>query len=168
AAEIAVLAKKAFDLGYKYEIDYKGCGQCALGAIQDALGLRDDAVFKAATGLAGGVGLMGDCGCGAYLGGVMALSSFLGRTKDAFADPDKVRFKSFALARKLHERFLEEYGTVNCHAIHLNVFGRPFFLWDDDERVKFDQAGGHSTKCPQVVGLGAKWVVELLAQEGLI
>jgi len=165
---VAELAKKAYDTGYKYEVEYRGCGQCLVGAVQEVLGLDDPTVFKAASGFAGGVGLMGDSACGGYAGGVMILSGFRGRTKDNITDPERIRFKSFELAGKLHEKFIKEFGTVNCHGIHMGVFGRPYYLWDEDQMGKFDEAGGHSDKCPHVVGLAAKWVVEVLAEEGLL
>jgi len=166
--EMEELKQRARELGFTYEIEYRGCGQCLVGAVQDALGIKNDEVFKAATGFAGGIGLNQDSACGGYAGGVMILSSFLGREKGNFGDPENVRFKSFALAKKLHDRFIQEYGAVNCHGIHLKIFGRPFYLWDPDQMAKFDLAGGHSDKCPGVVGRAAEWTVELLAQEGLI
>ena len=45
--------KKAYDLGFEYEKVYKGCSQCVLAAIQDLFGVRNDDVFRAASGLAG-------------------------------------------------------------------------------------------------------------------
>ena len=166
--EIAELAQKAYDLGFKYEVEYRGCGQCLLGAVQDVLEIQNEHVFKAGSGLAGGIGLMGDSACGGFVGGVMFLSSLLGREKNNFSDPEGIRFRSFEIAKKLHDKFIEEFGAVNCHAIHLKAFGRPYYLWDQDQYEKFDQAGGHSDKCPHVVGLAAKWVVEIAAEEGLI
>jgi hypothetical protein len=48
------LLDKAYQLGFEYEKTYRGCSQCAIAAIQDTLDIRDDSVFKAGTGLAGG------------------------------------------------------------------------------------------------------------------
>jgi len=166
--KVQALGEKAYKLGFEYEVTYRGCGQCVIGAIQDTLGIKEDAVFKAATGFAGGIGLMQDSACGGYAGGVMILSSFIGREKDTFGDPEKKRFTSFALAKKLHDKFIKEFGTVNCHGIHLKMFGRPYYLWDPDQMAKFDEAGGHTDKCPHVVGTAARWVIELLAEEKLI
>ena len=39
-------AEKAYQLGKKYEQIYTGCSQCVIAAIQDTLGLRNDAIFK--------------------------------------------------------------------------------------------------------------------------
>ncbi|MGC9523820.1 MAG: hypothetical protein ACP5HG_18360, partial [Anaerolineae bacterium] len=62
--------QEAGALAFRYEQTYHGCGQCTLAAILDTLGEFDtcaaDAVFEAATGFAGGVGLAGDGTCGAF------------------------------------------------------------------------------------------------------
>jgi len=47
------------NLGTEYERKFGGCSQCVVGAIRDVAGGVDDSVFKAATGLAGGVGAFG-------------------------------------------------------------------------------------------------------------
>lgn len=43
-------AEKAYQLGKEYEQTYKGCSQSVVAAIQDAFDIRNDDVFKAATG----------------------------------------------------------------------------------------------------------------------
>jgi C_GCAxxG_C_C family probable redox protein len=157
--------KKAFDLGFQYEKVYRGCSQCVLAAIQDLFQKKNDEVFRAASGLAGGVGLCGDGCCGAYTGGVMALSQLYGRTRENFLDPDRTRKKSFDLAKKLHDKFIVEYGSVICRDIQQRIFGRPFYIRDADESAKFEKAGAHEEKCPTVVGNGARWVAEILMEE---
>ncbi|RLB29772.1 MAG: hypothetical protein DRG87_06445, partial [Deltaproteobacteria bacterium] len=67
------LLDRAYQLGFEYEKTYRGCSQCAIAAIQDTLDIRDDSVFKAGTGLAGGGGLTGIGVCGGYVGGVMVV-----------------------------------------------------------------------------------------------
>ena len=163
-----VLAQRAYELGFEYEKNYRGCGQCLVAAVQDVLDLRNDVVFKSLTGYAGGGGIVGDSGCGAYVGGILILSLLLGRERDNFADPEGIRFKSYELARKLHDRFIAEYGSAICRNIQMKLMGRPYYLADQDEMDKFDQAGGHSTICPEVVGKAARWVVELILKEKLL
>ena len=166
--EAKELAEKAYQLGKENEKTYRGCGQSVLAALQDALNLRNDAALKAITGFAGGLGLAGDSGCGAYLGSAVMLGSIVGRTRDNMADPEKVRFKTYELVRKLHDRFIQEYGSVNCRDIQTKIMGRYYYLPDLQEFEKFDNAGAHDTICPEVVGKAARWTVELLAQEGLL
>ena len=166
--QVEALAQKAYDLGYQYERERKGCGQCLIGAVQDALDMEGAEVFKAATAFAGGIGLTGDSACGAYAGGVMLLGHRIGRVKEDFEDAAGIRFKTYALAKKYHDRFVENYGSVNCRNIQTKVFGRPYYLNDRDEFIKFEDAGGHEDKCPEVVGQAARWLVELLSEEGLL
>jgi hypothetical protein len=42
----------------KCEFTHHGCSQCVLLAIQEAFDMKNDMVFKAASGLAGGIGRM--------------------------------------------------------------------------------------------------------------
>lgn len=162
------LIEKAYKLGYEYEKKYRGCSQCAVAAIQDTLGIRDDAVFKAATGLAGGSGLSGLGSCGAFAGGVMVLSQLLGRERSNFEDPEQVRFKSFEMANKLVNGFRDEFGNIACRDVQITKFGRPYYLRDSEEFQKFHDAGGHDEKCPDVVGKAAQMAVKIILDEGLV
>ncbi len=161
-------AEKAYEAGKNYEKTYKGCSQCVIAALQDVFGIRDDAVFKSATGLSGGAAMTGDGGCGAYVGALMVLSSLLGRDRDNFADSEGVRFKTHQLARKLHEKFIDQYGSVVCRNIQTKVMGRPYYLADPDEFQKFHDAGAHDIHCPEVVGKAARWMAEIILEEDLI
>ena len=40
--------EKAYELGKEYEKVYRGCSQCVMAALQDAFGVKNDDVFKAA------------------------------------------------------------------------------------------------------------------------
>jgi C_GCAxxG_C_C family probable redox protein len=159
-------AEKAYQLGKKYEQTYTGCSQCVVAALQDAFNIRNDDIFKAATGLAAGGGAATDGSCGAYSGAIMALSSLLGRERDDFTNED-VLHKNFELMMKLRDRFIQEYGSVICRNIQTKVFGRPYYLPDDDEFEKFEKAGAHDVHCPEVVGKAARWAAELINKEKL-
>ncbi|MBW2559957.1 MAG: C-GCAxxG-C-C family protein, partial [Deltaproteobacteria bacterium] len=58
----------AFDKAKQNELRSGGCAQCTVAGIFEALGVEDEGVFRAATGLADGVGLTGDGHCGALSG----------------------------------------------------------------------------------------------------
>lgn len=163
-----MLVEKAYKLGYEYEKTYRGCGQCIIAALQDALNMRNDDIFKAATGLAGSAGMLCDTGCASYIAGAIFLSSLIGRERNNFADPEGIRFKTHELVRKLHSKFIAEYGSVICRDIQMKLFGRYYYMPDQDEFAKFDNAGAHSTVCPEVVGKAAQWVIGILDKEGLI
>lgn len=161
------ILKQVEELAFQYEKEYGGCSQCVIGAVKKVLGNVSDDVFKAATGLAGGLGLTGN-NCGALTGGIMVLSVYMGREFDNFSDPERIRFESFKLTRKLIERYMTEYGSVNCRDIQTKIMGKYFNLRDEKEYSEFIAAGGHDDKCPAVCGKAARWVVEILMEEKLI
>lgn len=164
----AALAEKAYQLGKEYERTYRGCSQCVIAALQDTLGVRNDDIFKAATGLAGGTGLAADNGCGAYIGSILILGSMLGRERENFSDPDGIRLKTHALSRQFRQKFIQEYGSVICRNIQNKILGRYYYLADPQEYEKFHHAGAHDVHCPEVVGKAAKWMIEILSEAGLI
>jgi len=162
------LLEKAYQLGFEYEKTYRGCSQCVIAAIQDTLNVREDCVFKAATGFAGGAGLSGIGVCGGFAGGVMVLSQLRGREREDFSDPEGVRFKTFDITNLLVDKFLNEFGSIICRDIQQRQFGRFYYLRDPDEFQKFHDAGAHDEKCPDVVGKAARVAVEIIIDEGLL
>lgn len=159
------ITEKVRTLAYKYEQDFGGCSQAVVAAFRNGVGGISDDVFKAATGLAGGIGLMGET-CGALTGGVLILSSFLGREYDNFQDPEGMRFESFRMAKKLIGRFRAKYGSPKCEWIQTRIMGRYYDIWT--EREAFLEAGGHDDKCPAVCADAASWVAEILFEENLL
>jgi len=151
--------------GYEFEKLYHGCAQCVLAPLMEIFDMKEPEAFKAATGLGGGVGLSVEGSCGGLTGGVMALSLVYGRELDNIEDPEELRFISYRLANKLHERFVQEYGSSTCKEIHKEVFGRAYHLNDPEEWEAFLAAGGHSDKCPGVVGKAARWAAEIILEE---
>lgn len=159
---------KVYELGNKYEKEYGGCGQCVLAALTDVFDLKKDDVFKSLTGYAGGGGLLTDSGCGGYVAGILFLGLLKGRERENFQDPEEIRYHTYELSRKLHENFIDEYGSVICRCIQQKIFCRPYFLPDGDEFEKFEEAGAHTEKCPDVVGKAARWTAKIAIEENLI
>lgn len=160
------LSDDAEQRAYLFEKEYHGCAQCVLGALMECFPLlRNPEAFKAATGLGGGVGLSIEGSCGGLTGGVLAMGLFWGRELENLADKEGLRFHSYRLANRLHERFVEEYGSSICRRIHEKVLGRAYRLNKPDEWDRFLEAGGHATKCPQVVGTAARWTAEIIVAE---
>ena len=161
-------AEKAYQLGKKYEQTYKGCSQCVIAALHDTFSIRNDAIFKAATGLAAGGGASIDGSCGAYSGGIMVLSYLMGREREDFADSGGILLRNFELIRRLHDEFIQEYGSVICCNIQTKIFGRSYYLADMDEFERFEKAGGHDAlHCPEVVGKAARWAAALINEASL-
>ncbi len=156
------IGSRAYNLGFSYERDYHGCGQCALGAILDAFEYEADDVFKATTAFAGGIGEMCDGSCGGYIAGILVMGLAIGRKKSHFAGDREEKYKTAELARALRERFIVKYGSVTCRDIHSSVFGRTFDLSLDEDRKIFDKMGAHDTKCTTVVADASRWTVEIL------
>jgi C_GCAxxG_C_C family probable redox protein len=163
------MMKIAYEHGLKNERDYRGCAQCAIAGIQDAIGIRNDYVYKAGSGLAGGGGECTDGNCGGYTGGAMMISLLVGRTrkeegtKKGRAD----KYVTFRLTAALHDKFVEKYGGVLCSDVQKKVFGRTYNLRNDEEKELFREAGAHEddNKCCAAVGDGARWAVEIILDE---
>ena len=180
------LMDRAYQLGSDFEQTYAGCAQACFATLQVVLDKRDqetDAVFRATSSMAGGVAGMGDGCCGAYLGAAAFISYLTGRTRDRFAEPGQEALDATERSRRygklcgpsddlvieLHKKFIGEYGTVTCHSIHRQLFGRPFFNKDSDEYQKFQEAGAYDDDgCPSVVGNTARWTTEILIDAGVV
>ena len=153
--------KKAYELGFEYEKNYGGCAQCAIGALYEIFPeLQNEAIFKSASGLGGGLGLTTSGNCGALAGAVMVVSQIYGRELKDIKDPERKRFVAYRLAERLVAKFLNEYGTVTCSEIQKKLMGRSFYMYEEWE--EFLEAGGHSTACTTVVGNATKWAAQLI------
>jgi C_GCAxxG_C_C family probable redox protein len=159
------ILQEAETTGYEFEKVYHGCAQCVLGTMMKIFNLTQPEAFQAATGLAGGIGLSVEGSCGALTGGVMAIGLIYGREIDQMNDPEKRRFIAYRLANQLHQKFVEEYGSSLCGEIHKRTMGRTYHLTDPREWQAFLEAGGHSEKCPGVVGKAARWTAQILLEE---
>ncbi len=159
------IIERAYRLGFEYEKKYRGCSQCTVAAIQDTLHLRNDFVFKAASGLASGGGLLGVGFCGGYTGGVLMMSLLFGRERGNFAGDREEKYCSFRMAADLYKKFIDQYQSVTCNDIHKHIFGRNFDLWDEKEKEEFEEAGAHIDKCTSVVAQSSAWATELVLGE---
>jgi C_GCAxxG_C_C family probable redox protein len=152
----------AFNKAKQYEMKGGGCPQCTLSGIFDALGVQNDDIFKAATGLADGVGLTGDGHCGALSGGVLAIGYFFGRNKEDFSDMMKL-VKGNWLSKKLHDRFVKKYGTCRCADLQTSFFGRFYNLYDPEEMKAATKVGMMET-CSTLVGEVARMTTEIILE----
>ncbi|MEM3726492.1 MAG: C-GCAxxG-C-C family protein [Candidatus Bathyarchaeia archaeon] len=157
------IASKASKLAEEFEKKCTGCAQTTIAGIFEALGIKNDDVFKAASGLADGLGLTGNGTCGALMGGAMAISYLFGRERKDFEDMLKP-MKSYLLARKLHDQFVEKYGTCRCSELQKSLMGRTFNLLD---RKEFNEAieFGMVDYCSKVVGTAAGMATIIILDE---
>ncbi len=103
--------KRVYELGFIFGREYGSCPQCVFAAVSEVLGKRNDEIFKAIYGLAGGLDRTGNGTCGALSGGVAAISRRYGR--EEFPNL-RQREKCMTLSKKLHDKFIEEYGSILC------------------------------------------------------
>lgn len=165
------LKARAENLAFEYEKNYRGCAQCTFAALQDVLGIRNqetDAVFKAASPLAGGVAGEADGHCGAYSGGALILGYLHGRDREHFADAAQDRYRVRDNVAKFHTLFIETYGSVTCEHIHRALFGRTYCLRDPVDKAAYMAAGAYVDKCTNVVGKAAGWIMDILADDGAL
>ena len=153
------LLNKAYDLAFNYEAERGSCPQCVLAALFETLNIGDEATIKSADALAGGTALSTKGTCGALVGGLLAISSIVGREYDDFC-AGKTKRRVFQFSKQLYDKFIDEYGSPLCCDVHLKLFGRTFNLMDPKEYEEFDKAGAHVDKCPSVSGNVARWTAE--------
>jgi C_GCAxxG_C_C family probable redox protein len=158
-----IILEKAFESALNYERKCTGCAQTTIAGIFEALGIENDDVFRSASGLADGLGLTGDGSCGALVGGAMVIGYLFGRKKKDFSDMMKP-MTSYMLTKRLHDRFVEKYGTCRCYDIQKSLMGRTFNLYDPSE-LKQATEYGMIDHCSKVVGTSARLATEIIIDE---
>jgi C_GCAxxG_C_C family probable redox protein len=158
-----VILEKAFDSALNYEKECTGCAQTTIAGIFEALGIENDDVFRSASGLADGLGLTGDGACGALVGGAMVIGYLFGRKKKDFSDMMKP-MTSYILTKRLHDRFVEKYGTCRCYDVQKSLMGRTFNLYDPSELEKATEYG-MINHCSKVVGTSARLATAIIIDE---
>jgi C_GCAxxG_C_C family probable redox protein len=153
-----------YNSGFEFEKQYGGCAQCTLYALKPYLDI-DDAVIKSATGLMAG-GVRSGNSCGAFSGGLMAISAVAGRNPDNMGDKQAVA-DTAVLCRKLYDRFMAEYGSVLCRDIQYKIMGKSYRMYDPEDMQRFLDDGGHEDKCTDVVAKAAVWAAEILEKAGI-
>ncbi|MFX1274412.1 MAG: C-GCAxxG-C-C family protein [Promethearchaeota archaeon] len=154
----------AFELGKKYEKECTGCGQTSIAAIFKALGIWNDDVFKAASGIADGLGLTGDGSCGALVGSSMVIGYLFGREYKDFKKMDKP-MKSYKLVKQLHNEYLNQYGSCRCHDVQMKLVGKSYDLWNPEERREAFTSG-MLEHCSTVVGNVSKLATKIILENG--
>jgi len=150
---------------------HSGCSQAVLGALQEEFGIGNKESFKAATVLSGGVARQGET-CGAIIGALSALGLVIGRER---MEDEEVYKAMMAPSMEVRTRFMEElkkqFGfegnleSTLCWHIQEKIYGRSFYLANEEERQAFLDAGGHSeTGCPKVCGIAAQVAAEKLLE----
>ena len=159
------LAEKAQQMAADYERRCTGCAQSVVAGLLDALGIEDpgEGVFRAASGLADGIGLTGDGSCGALTGGCMVIGLLFGRERKDHQDMMKP-MKSYLMCKELLEDFVQQYGSNRCYDIQKKLMGRTFNMYDPKE-LQEAFTSGMMEHCSGVVGRSARKAAELILAE---
>lgn len=90
----------------------------------------------------------------------MAISQMIGR--ESIEDTEQYR-RSVVPATEMYLKFREEVGHTLCTEIQKIIYGRPFRLYDAEERAAFEVAGGHKPEgCPSVCRKAAKIAANIM------
>lgn len=136
-----------------------------VAGLLDALGIADtdEGVFKAASGLADGIGLTGDGSCGALTGGCMVFGRLFGRERKDHGDMMKP-MRSYLMCKELHSDFVERYGSCRCYDIQEKLMGRTYNMYDPEQLQEAFKTG-MIDHCSKVVGNAAKKAAEIILCE---
>ena len=156
--------QRVYDKAFKYEAERGSCPQCIYAALYEELDIGNKETVQGLDALAGGTALSANGTCGALVGGLVAISNVVGRTYEKFSEGDRRR-RVFMYAKKLNDKFMDEYGSIVCKDVHMKLFGRTFNLMDKDDYAEFDRMGAHVDKCPEVSGKVARWAAEILIND---
>jgi C_GCAxxG_C_C family probable redox protein len=130
--------------------------------LQEKLEIGNETSFMAGSALAAGVARHGET-CGALTGALMALGMVAGRKRIEDVDAYQACME---LAYEVREKFLERVGHTLCAEIHKILLGRSYRLYDDEDRERFHEDGGHGrTACPGVCGKAARIAAEIILRE---
>ncbi len=158
------VAEKAFKLGEKYESECIGCAQTTVAAIFEALGIWNDDVFNAASGLANGLGLTGDGSCGALIGASMVMGYLFPRKHKDFQDMYKP-MKSYGLVKNLHSQYVKKYGSTRCSEVQKSGMTVTWTLWElnsYNDEMKADMVN----YCSKIVANVAKMATKIIIESG--
>ena len=150
--------------GYDNEMQYWGCSQAVLGALQTHLELGDQDVFAAATGFAGGVAKNQEV-CGALLGGIMAIGVAYGRREfesGKVGHEQRTFLEAQNRSARLCEKFKAEFGTLYCRDIRVLVGRIP--LGDEQNYYTLEGFENHA-KCADVTAAAARLTAEVLFEK---
>ncbi|NLJ37512.1 MAG: hypothetical protein GX432_01975, partial [Candidatus Atribacteria bacterium] len=162
--------KESYEIGFEYEKNYRGCAQCLIATFFKFTGKANHILFQSASGLSGGMALCGDGACGGYSGGIMIMGSYVGRRFEKLngGGDKEAQYQAYSMAQRLHDKFIETYGSVICADIHKQIFGKSFCLREKEARKEFEESGAHLDKCTTVVAMAASWVADILIDEGFL
>ncbi len=122
--------------------------------------MQDDNLFKAASGLAGGIGRMHDA-CGALLGASMMLGMKYGRGREEMEDQAKITSSAMPVG-KLYKWFEKEFGSATCYDIRTRFADGVYYDTDIPWQAELAREAGVFDKCAELTGKTAARAAEML------
>ncbi len=146
-----------------------GCSQCALLAIQEVCGMKDDMMAKASIGLSGGVGSMHSA-CGALTGSALALGMKYGRDVSFLDGPAEKASAAQSAAMepvaKLAKWFEREFGSIECRDIRKAFMGTELSREIPWQKQWMKELGIHE-HCAKIVAKTARRAAAMLDNPNL-
>lgn len=129
-------------------------------ALQDVLGLENDAVLRASASMSGGIGGQRDA-CGGLLGAAMMFGEIYGRDRASMADKSKMG-ELMPHVGKLYKWYEQQFGSATCLDIK-TIFGDGVYY---DSNVPWQQElakeAGVPGKCVDLVVETVAYMVDQL------
>jgi len=122
--------------------------------------MKDDNVFRAASGLTGGIGGLNDT-CGSLLGSSMIMGVVFGRPEKDTANKDKLMY-SMALAGMLYKWYEKEFGSVKCRDICTRFAGGVFYDRNIPWQAELMKEARIDSKCDDLVQKTAAKAAEMI------
>jgi len=122
--------------------------------------MKNDDVFKAASGFGGGMGMLGDT-CGALVGAGMMLSLKYGRGRDEIKSLEKLKESGVPVAR-LYKWFQTEFGSATCHDIRTRFGGGAYYDFSIPWQRELAEKAEVFKQCSDLVGKAAAKTAEML------
>ena len=129
--------------------------------MQDVFDMRDDNLFRAASGLAGGIGRIRESACGALTGAVLMLGLKYGRRREEIDNEEKLSASCVPVG-KLYKWFEKEFGSVTCRGIRTRFAGGVYYDPNVAWQAELAKKAGVSEKCADLVGKTAARMAEML------
>jgi len=167
--EQETLIQKIAAAAHYNELNYFGCSQSVLGALQENLGIGNEGIFKAATSLSGGATISELCG--AVSGGLLAIGTVYGR--EQFQDgvnshDDPICAENRRRSRSFLHKFRDEYGYLICRDIRYQTRGIPPFAQllppdpTPEDWARYDALYPNHHKCADVCAKAAELAAEAI------
>jgi len=104
--------------------------------------------------------------CGAFSGGLMALSAKFSPTSEELSEREILEYNDIRRHfDEFRDWFIAEFGSVVCREVQHRQLGQSFNLMDEEERQAFREFPGMHEKCSQVYARAALRVADILTRD---